>query len=91
MRQIATLKLKLRRETGLLNTSLGEENALVLVKVEGVAIEGEVRVAAVLAVRRHSHGDADGVVDCAELGARDGDTSTLIEFCAEYPSKKNVL
>ena len=54
-------------------------------KVEGVAVQGKVGVAAVLAVRRHRHGDADGVVDGAELRARDGDSPALVEFYAEYP------
>ena len=55
-------------------------------KVDGVAVQGKVGVAAVLAaVRRRWHGDADGVVDGAELRARDGDSPALVEFYAEYP------
>ena len=59
-------------------------------KVEGVAVEGKVRVAAVLAVLCQRHGDSDGVVDGAELGAGNGDSPTLIEYYAEYPSETIV-
>ena len=56
-------------------------------EVEGVAVQCEVGVCAVLAVGRDGHGDADGVVDGAELRAGDGDSPTGVEFDAEYPAE----
>ena len=71
--------------------SLREENALVLMEVEGVAVQCEVGVCAVLAVGRDGQGDADGVVDGAELGAGDGDTPALVQFDAEYPPERSIV